>query len=85
MRSAESEKERNVQKETEMPPSRCDCLITVWRNEGNERTIVGVKDSNLAVGADLHPVAHVEGRLPVDGMQHQEGQRKVLHSTAEMS
>ena len=39
---------------------------------------MGVENSDLAVRADLHPISHVEGRLPVDGVQHQEGERKVI-------
>ena len=54
---------------------RLDCLLG---KKGEKRTIVGVENSDLAVRADLHPVAHVEGCLPVDGMQHQEGQCKII-------
>lgn len=49
---------------------------------GLERlTIVGIQDGDLPVGADLHPVPQVLSRLPVDGMQHQQRESKVLQSS----
>ena len=41
-------------------------------------TIMSVEDSDLSIGADLHPVSQIAGSLEVESVQHQQWQGEVI-------